>query len=209
MTDQKIIKNVILDLGGVLVDIELKNTYDAFKRIFRPDAFMDINWDNLPEVVVAMETGQWSKEQFKKTMLEACRSGITPTQMVDAWCAMLMEFRAIRVKMLQDLGQKYNIFLLSNTNVYHVDYFEKEFKNRFHFKLNKLFTKVYYSHEIGLRKPDIAAFQHVLTDAGLNADETVMIDDRLDNCQAAEAVGMRSILVPDNSGLERVINQLL
>lgn len=209
MTDQKIIKNVILDLGGVLVDIEPNNTCAAFKRIFRPDVQLDINWDSLPEVVVAMETGKWSKEEFKKTMLDSCRPGITPTQMVDAWCAMLMEFRAIRVKMLQDLGQKYNIYLLSNTNVYHVDYFEKEFKNRFHFKLNKLFKKVYYSHKIGLRKPDIAAFQYVLTDAGLNADETVMIDDRLDNCQAAESVGMRSILVPDNSGLERVINQLL
>jgi glucose-1-phosphatase len=209
MIDQKIIKNVILDLGGVLVDIEPLNTQKAFKRIFRPEAFIDIDWENLPEVVVAMETGKWDKDKFKKTMLDACLPGITAIQMVDAWCAMLMEFRAIRVKMVQDIGEKYNIYLLSNTNVYHVDFFEKEFKNRFHFKLKNLFTKVYYSHEIGLRKPDKAAFEYVLNDAGLVAGETVMIDDRVENCKAAESVGMHSILVPENSGLEKVIAQLL
>lgn len=209
MTEQKMIKNVILDLGGVLVDIEPKNTCAAYKRIFRPDVFININWDDLPEVVVGMETGTWSKEQFKNTMFEASLPGTTATQVVDAWCAMLMEFRAIRVRMVQELGQKYNVYLLSNTNVYHIDYFEKEFKYRFHFKLKKLFKKVYYSNEIGFRKPDIAAFQYVLNDAGIKAEETVMIDDRQDNCDAAESIGMHSILVPPNSGLEKVIKQLL
>ncbi|HOO83825.1 MAG TPA: HAD family phosphatase [Prolixibacteraceae bacterium] len=209
MTDQKFIKNVILDLGGVLIDIEPKNTYREFKRILRPETFVDIDWDNLPEVVEAMETGKWSKEEFKKTMLEACLPTITATQMVDAWCAMLMEFKALRVRMVQELNSKYNVYLLSNTNVYHVDFFEKEFKNRFHFKLKKLFKKVYYSHEIGFRKPDIAAFEFVLNDAGLIAEETVMVDDREDNCLAAEKAGMQSILVPNNTGLEKVIKQLL
>lgn len=209
MTDQKIIKNVILDLGGVLIDIDPKNTYREFKRILRPETFLDIDWDNLPEVVHAMETGKWSKEEFKKTMLDACLPTTTATQMVDAWCAMLMEFRAPRVRMVQELAEKYNVYLLSNTNVYHVDFFEKEFKNRFHFKLKKLFKKMYYSHEIGFRKPDKEAFEFVLNDAGLIAQETVMVDDRADNCRAAESIGMSSILVPENTGLERVICQLL
>jgi putative hydrolase of the HAD superfamily len=129
--------------------------------------------------------------------------------MIDAWCAMILEFRAIRVKMLQDLSQKYKLFLLSNTNVYHVSYFEKEFKNRFHFPISDLFEKVYYSNEIGFRKPDAQAFEHVLTDAGIVASETVMVDDRPDNCLAAEALGMKSIVVPEKTGLEAIVDQLL
>lgn len=209
MIDQKIIKNVILDLGGVLVDIDPEETYTSFKRIFLPEVLMDIRWDELPEVVVGMETGQWSKTKFKKTMLQACKPGVSASEMVDAWCAMLQEFRAPRVKMVQDLASKYKVFLLSNTNVYHVSYFEKEFANRFHFPLSDLFSKVYYSNEIGYRKPDREAFEFVLNDAGILAEETVLVDDNMDNCAAAEKFGLASILVPQNTGLEKVIHHLI
>jgi putative hydrolase of the HAD superfamily len=209
MNKQKIIKNIILDLGGVLVDIEPQNTYKAFKRIFKPGVLVDIDWDNLPEVVTAMETGKWSKEKFKKTMLEACKPGVSASQMVDAWCAMLMEFRAPRVKMVEDLAKNYNVYLLSNTNVYHVSFFEKEFKYRFHFPLKRLFKKVYYSNEIGLRKPDPKAFEYVLNDADLIAEETVMVDDRSENCEAAASLGMQYLKVSDKSGLEEIIGELL
>ncbi len=209
MDNQQAIKNVIFDLGGVLVDLEWQNTYDEFARIIKPEYKDAVNWDTLPEVVVGMETGTWGKNKFKKNMLAQCKPGVSASQMIDAWCAMILEFRAIRVKMLQDLSQKYKLFLLSNTNVYHVSYFEKEFKNRFHFPISDLFEKVYYSNEIGFRKPDAQAFEHVLNDAGIVAAETVMVDDRLDNCLAAEALGMKSIVVPEKTGLEAIVDQLL
>lgn len=208
MIDQKIIKNVILDLGGVLVDIEPEETYAAFKRIFRPEVLLEIKWDEPPETVVAMETGQWGKAKFKKNMLELCKPGVSASQMIDAWCAMLLEFRAPRVKMVKDLTEKYNVYLLSNTNVYHTGYFEKEFLYRFHFSLQDLFSKVYYSNQIGYRKPDNRAFEYVLTNAGINAEETVLVDDKEENCTAAKAMGLKAIQVPQDSGLEAVIDQL-
>ncbi|MDA3927405.1 MAG: HAD family phosphatase [Prolixibacteraceae bacterium] len=209
MKDQKNIKNVILDLGGVLVDIDPENTYSEFKRILKPDVNISLNWDELPEIVVAMETGKWTKEDFKTTLQKSCKDGVSDSQIVDAWCAMLHEFRAIRVKLLQDLAERYNLYLLSNTNVYHVHYFEKEFKNRYHFPLKKLFKKIYYSHEIGFRKPDAKAFEFVLENSKLNASETVMVDDRQDNCDAAIAAGLSAIKVPENTGLEAIIKELL
>jgi putative hydrolase of the HAD superfamily len=209
MIDQQIIKNVILDLGGVLVDIEPETTHEELERILRPEAFPKIFSEELPEIVVAMETGTWSKEKFKRTMLQNCHKGVSASQVVDAWCDMILEFRATRVKMVQELNKKYNLYLLSNTNVYHVSYFENEFKNRFHFSIKKLFKKVYYSNKIGYRKPDPKAFEYVLNDAGLNAAETVLVDDRAENCETAGKLGMQTIKVPEQSGLEAVINQLL
>lgn len=209
MIDQQIIKNVILDLGGVLVDIDPETTHAELERILRPEAFSQIFSEELPEVIVAMETGAWSKEEFKRTMLKSCHKGVSASQVVDAWCDMILEFRAPRVKMVQKLAKKYNVYLLSNTNVYHVSYFEDEFKNRFHFSIKKLFKKVYYSNKIGYRKPDPRAFEFVLKDANLNPGETVLVDDRAENCESAEKLGIKSIKVPDNSGLEAVINQLL
>lgn len=209
MNDQQIYKNIILDLGGVLVDIDPDKTYSELKRILLPEHCGLLYQDQLPEVVVAMETGAWSKEEFKEKMRNACKPGVTDSQFIDAWCAMIDDFRALRIRHLQKLAKKYKLYLLSNTNLYHVAYFEKEFKNRYHFSLKKLFQKVYYSHEIGCRKPNAEAFQFVLNDAGLIAEETIMVDDRQDNCDAAIALGMKAVKVPENSGLEAVINQLL
>ncbi|MBN1767691.1 MAG: HAD family phosphatase [Prolixibacteraceae bacterium] len=209
MIDQQIIKNVILDLGGVLVDVEPETTYAEFERILRPESFRQIISEELPEIVHAMETGSWSKERFKQTVLAHCNKGVSDSQVIDAWCDMILEFRAPRVKMTQDLGKKYKLYLLSNTNVYHVSYFENEFKNRFHFSIKKLFKKVYYSNEIGFRKPDPSAFEYVLNDSGLNAAETVLVDDRADNCETARKLGMQAIKVPEQSGLEAVIKQLI
>jgi putative hydrolase of the HAD superfamily len=209
MKDQQIIKNVVLDLGGVLVDLDPEKTYSAFNQIFRPEALVDITWDHLPEVVVAMETGKWTTSKFINTMMEACKPGVGEDQMIEAWCAMLLDFKSIRLDMLRKLATKYKLFLLSNTNVYHANFFEGKFYEQYHFSLHELFSTVYYSHEIGYRKPNAEAFDHVLNDASLLSHETVMVDDRADNCLAAEAVGMKSIKVPENTGLEAVIDLLL
>jgi putative hydrolase of the HAD superfamily len=209
MIDQKIIKNVILDLGGVLVNIDPESTYTAFKRIFLPEVMEQFNWEELPEIVNEMETGKISNDEFKSRMLELCKSGVTPSEMIDAWCAMIHDFPAKRVGMVKKLAENFNVYLLSNTNSYHIKFFEKEFKYRYHANLHDLFTKVYYSSVIGFRKPNAEAFQFVLNDANLLASETVMIDDRQDNCDAAIALGMHALKVPENSGLERVFCQLV
>lgn len=209
MIDQHNVKNIILDLGGVLIDIDPQITFSALKRILPTEKSESIQWDEVPEVVLAMETGSWNKHEFIEHFSKVCKPDVIEEEIVDAWCAMILDFPHERVEMVKLLSEKYRVFLLSNTNILHIKYFEKEFKNRFHFSLHHLFTKVYYSSEIGFRKPDAESYLYVLNDAGIKAEETVMIDDREDNCMAAESLGMKSLKVPDNSGLEAVIDHLL
>jgi FMN phosphatase YigB (HAD superfamily) len=209
MIDQKIVKNVILDLGGVLVNIDPESTNSAFKRIFLPEFYSSFNWDEFPEIVQEMEKGKISNEEFKTKMLEYCKPGVTASEMIDAWCAMIHDFPAKRVGMVKKLAEKYNVYVLSNTNYYHITFFEKEYNYRYHTDIADLFDKVYYSSEIGCRKPDAEAFEYVLKDAGLKAEETVMVDDRQDNCDTASALGMQVLKVPENTGLEKVFCQLV
>lgn len=209
MIDQYIVKNVILDLGGVLVDIEPENTLNALKRIVKPQLFDTISMDDTPEVVIDMEVGKMKKEDFFNHFRKICKSDVIEEEIVDAWNAMVLEFPHERVEMVKSLSEKYNLYLLSNTNVFHIKCFETDFKNRYHFPLKKLFNNVYYSSEIGLRKPDSECFEHVLSHAGIKPEETVLVDDKEDNCRTAESIGMYSLKVPENSGLEAVIEQLL
>jgi glucose-1-phosphatase len=209
MIDQSKVKNVILDLGGVLVDIDPELTVNALQRIVQPHLVHTLRWDEIPEVVYAMETGKWDKRKFMEHFNQVCKTDVIEEEIVDAWCAMVLEFPHQRVEMVKLLAEKYNVYLLSNTNAIHIKYFEKEFKNRYNFSLHKLFTNVYYSSEIGLRKPEVECFNHVLNHAGIKPEETIMVDDMEINCMGAEAAGLQSLKVPDNSGLEAVFEQLI
>lgn len=209
MINQHNVKNVILDLGGVLIDINPQKTYSALKRILSPEESGSIKWNEIPGIVLAMETGRWKKHDFIDHLRKVCKPDVIEEEMIDAWCAMILEFPHDRVEMVKSLSEKYQVFLLSNTNVFHIKYFEKEFKNRYHISLHQLFSKVYYSSEIGFRKPDVESFLYVLNDACIKAEETIMIDDKEDNCMTAESIGMRSLKVPEKSGLEAVFDQLL
>jgi len=209
MINQHNVKNIILDLGGVLLDFNPQRTYSALKRILSPEESDSIQWDEIPEIVLAMETGQWKKHEFIDHIKKVCKPDVIEEEIIDAWCAMILEFPHERVEMVKSLSEKYQVFLLSNTNTFHIKYFEKEFKNRYHISLHQLFSKVYYSSDIGFRKPDIESFLFVLKDAGINAEETIMVDDREENCVMAESIGIKSVKVPEKSGLEAVIEQLL
>ena len=209
MGDQNKIKNVVLDLGGVLVDIDPQQTLDAMMKLIDPKTSLKPDWAELNNVVHAMEVGKWSQEEFILKMKEVCKPNVTETEIIDAWCVMLLHFPSLRVDMVRLLSDRYRVFLLSNTNEIHVNSFEQQFESRYGFAMQSLFEKVFYSNEIGCRKPAPEAFLHVLNQAGLDPAETVMVDDRLDNCQGAEAVGMHNINVPENTGLEAVVDQLI
>jgi FMN phosphatase YigB (HAD superfamily) len=208
MINQQKVKNLILDLGGVLVDVDPQETDIAMKRILSPEGIDSIRCDKIPEMLLDLETGKIKRHEFLDHIRKYCKPDVLDEEIEDAWCAMVLDFPHERVDMVKSLSEKYQIFLLSNTNSLHIKYFEKEFKNRYHFSIQKLFNKVYYSSEIGIRKPDTESILFVLNDAGIKAEETIMVDESEDNCMAAESLGMQWLRVPENCGLEVVIDQL-
>ena len=106
---------------------------------------------------------------------------------------------------LKQLKNKYKLFLLSNTNVIHQVAFNKIFKNTVEkTSFNSLFNKAYYSHEIGLRKPDAAAYQYVLNENRLQPQETLFIDDTPGNIEGAKVVGMPTILLTKGVKIENL-----
>jgi len=56
------------------------------------------------------------------------------------------------------------------------------------------FEHVYLSHIVGIRKPDPLIFKHVLTELKAKADETIFIDDTVENVEAAKKIGIHTIL---------------
>lgn len=207
--ENRTIKNIILDLGGVLFDIDPKRSQRAFEQILKPEFKIDEHWGELLPIVHDMEVGAMTNEAFFERVQKLTIPGTSIEAIRHAWCTMLIGFPQKRLELVSQLARRYNLYVLSNTNALHVDYFEDLFQKTHGFDFRTQFKHVFYSSDIGRRKPHAEAFQHVVEIAGLKTHETVMVDDLPENCQAAESIGLQSVRVPAETGLEAVMDQLI
>ncbi|MEO7265850.1 MAG: HAD family phosphatase [Ferruginibacter sp.] len=199
------LKNIIFDLGGVLIDIDYLKTNEAFKNLgfnHFEKMFSQFSADKLFE---KLETGYISEDDFYKQLLHQ-QEGISKTDITEAWNAMLMDFRLGSIAFLSQLKPRFQLFLLSNTNIIHQAAFQEQFRAQTGYKsLSELFTKAWYSNEIGLRKPNKEIYEFVLRDAGITAEETLFIDDSYNNIETAKALGFRTHLLVPGEKIEDLV----
>lgn len=199
------IKNIIFDLGGVIINIDYKLTSEAF---FKHGAF---NFDKVysqsqqDSLFNDYETGKISSEEFRKILQSKLDISISDTQFDDAWNAMLLDLPIKRLEFIMELKQTYNVFLLSNTNEIHLKkVFEICQEENGFGTFNNSFDKEYYSHIIGMRKPNIDSFLHVLNNNNIVADETLFVDDSLQHIIGAKSLGIHTIYIDKNKSIFNV-----
>lgn len=186
------IKNIIFDFGQVLLNIDPQLSARAFARLGVRDGIDFWGSRSSSETLIDLEKGAISPDDFRNNVLEKLIPGVTAQQVDDAWNALLLDLPGCRVEKLKSLGAMYRLFLLSNTNQIHYDCYMERFQKEFGFALGELFEKLWFSHQIGLVKPDPEIFRFVLIDAGLKPEETLFIDDTLVHVEAARSVGINA-----------------
>lgn len=207
MTD---IKNIILDLGGVIINLDIPKTISAFNLI-APSNFETI-YTQLQQTPLfdEFDKGLISEKDFFKGLNKALQVNCTQQQLINAWNAMLLDFPQHRLDLLKKLKTNYRLFLLSNTNETHVTEFEKQLQQVNGYQnLEPFFEKVYYSCRMGMRKPDVEIFEQVLKENNLNASETVFIDDTIHHVNGALNAGINAYLLSKNKELEDLLKELL
>jgi len=199
------IKNLMFDLGGVLLNIDYHKTADAFKKLGV------VNFDDLysqhgaNHLFEALETGNISETDFYKTMQKYCAPSTTKEQIEKAWNAMLLSFRTKSIAYLTTLKDKYNIYLLSNTNSIHLTALGKILEQETGINnLDSYFIKAYYSHKIFKRKPYPLTYKFVLEDAGIKAEETLFIDDSINNIEGAKEIRLQVYHLLANETIENI-----
>ena len=119
---------------------------------------------------------------------------LADTQIDESWNAMLVDIPLSRLQMIADLRNKYQTIVLSNTNAIHLEAFNKIVaKTTDGGKIGQFFDKVYYSHELGICKPEPEIYTHILQLNHLKAEETLFIDDIKKNIIAAKSVGLKTV----------------
>jgi len=191
------IKNIIFDFGGVLLHIDFKKTHEAFEALGIQDASAHFTQHHASNLFSKLETGDISNEQFYDLFRqEAEMPTLTNDEIRDAWNAMLLYYAKDNIALLKKLKTQYQLYLFSNTNQIHYDWFadlyQKEFNGE---RLEDLFKVAWFSHEKGVRKPAASVFTHMLETEGLRAEQTLFIDDTIGNIQGAAAAGLKTHLL--------------
>lgn len=189
------IKNIIFDLGGVIFGVDYHRTSIAFKNL-GCDNFDELySQQKQSGLFDELETGKISTQAFINEMLRLLPNGVTPKQVIDAWNAMLIGAPQARLCKLQEHKQNYRTFLLSNTNAIHEEAFTKMIREQNNIdSFSYFFESTYFSHHIGLRKPNKEVFEFVLEQNNLQPNETLFIDDSPQHLLGAKSVGINVVL---------------
>jgi len=191
MLDLTGIKNIIFDLGGVILNVDYDKTSKAFKEIGVTNFDEIYSQAKQNQVFNSLETGELSPDGFRKYIKEIVPK-LSDEDIDKAWNSMLLDLPSARIETIKSLKNKYRLFLLSNTNTIHINAFRKIIAASFSENIfETLFEKQYYSSEIGLRKPNAGCFQYVLKENGLEASETLFVDDSIQHIKGASSLGVR------------------
>ncbi|MFC0774963.1 HAD family hydrolase [Terrimonas alba] len=187
------IKNIIFDLGGVILNIDLRKTQDAFTSLGVKNIEEVFRMGHVDSFFKSYEVGAIDDTQFIDSIQKLAGIQVAPEIVVDAWNALLLDFPPERINFLKELKSKYRLYLLSNTSALHHVRFHEMFKQEFGGSLDDLFDKAYYSHLIRLHKPETAAYKLIVDENDLTGDETLFIDDSAANVEGAERAGLKGL----------------
>ncbi len=200
-----VLKNIIFDLGGILINIDYKKTEKAFINLGFKDFANMFSQFTANAIFEQLETGKISNEDFYQALISLSTNNITKEQIKEAWNEIILDWRPQSLNFLETIASKYNLFLLSNTNAIHQTYFYDSLKKETgRVSFNHLFTKAYYSHEIHFRKPNADIFEFVAKDANINIAETLFIDDSINNIETAKQLGFKTHLLLLNEKIEEL-----
>ncbi len=186
------VKNIIFDFGGVVIDIDEQLTINEFAKL----GVEDISKANSPEfieIVKKFEKGIITPEIFRNKLRDYLDLSATDQEIDDAWNALLFDIPQERLEVIEKVKKNYNIFLLSNSNEIHYDLYLRDLQLRFGYnEFAELFHQAYFSFDLHLSKPNSEIYEFVMYQEGLNPEETLFIDDKPENIEAAKKLGFQT-----------------
>lgn len=205
----KPIKNIIFDLGGVLLPVSYEAVIAAFANLGVKDAAHFYSQKEQQPLFDKVERGEISSGEFifelKKIIPTASEE-----QLVHAWNVILGLFPQNRLELLQKIKKHYRIFLLSNTNEIHIQKVKEDLNAHNNVPdFESYFDDVYYSYETGYRKPEKEIFDLVILENNLNTEETLFIEDTEANVRGAVQVGLPTVWlkVRERQSLEMLFDE--
>lgn len=192
------IDTLIFDFGDVFINIDKQATPLAFKKLGLE------NWSpQIDTLNFNFEKGLISRADFLAGLNQLVPNA-SPEEVLNAWNEVLLDFPLSRLEFLELIANNYQVFLLSNTDSIHIERFQHKAGISFYRDFYQCFEKVYFSYELGMRKPDPEIFEFIIKEHNLLPKNTLFVDDNLQNVESAEKLGIQVWLL--QKGEEDVID---
>ena len=186
--------HLLFDFGGVLIDLDYDATPAALRRLSRAGSTVEYSQARQAELFDQFETGHLSPAEFRDGLRRSYDLDATDEQLDAAWHAMLLDVPAERLALIGELRARgHQTALLSNTNALHIAEINRRLAGRYGFKhgIADVLDRVFYSQEVGLRKPGEEIFRHALDEMGWQAVDTLFIEDSPQHVATARRLGLR------------------
>jgi len=202
---KKMIKAIIFDMGGVLVDLDIEDCKKVFKET--------LGYNDIDQIIDAchqkgiygdLEEGTLSAEEFRSIVLAGSRPGSVPEMVDEAMSHILVGIQPYKVQMLKKLAQEYDLYMLSNNNAICLPYSRAMFADA-GIPLEDIFKKCFFSFEMKALKPSAAFYKEVVEQIGLPAEEMFFIDDSQRNVDGSIAAGLPAVYYEPGTDLEALI----
>lgn len=191
------IKNIIFDLGDVIINIDVPLAARSFAQLTERSEEEVTRLFKDENVFIQFETGQIDAAGFRNLIRRIIDRPEWEDHLIDkSWNTLLLDIPAARIDLLRKLSKNYRLFLLSNTSSIHIEEVNNILRRHHGVeRLEELFESVFLSYEMGIMKPDPSIYLQLLQEAGINAEETLFLDDNADNIRSASEVGIHTIHV--------------
>lgn len=194
------IKSIILDFGGVIINISHQRVEAAFKALGVSNFETLFNKATQSDLFQRFEKGEITAPEFRDNIRTLTHLNITDEKLDEAWNQIIGDYPYSRINLLHQIKNHYRLFLFSNTNIIHYNYYIPKFENEFGYSFESLFEKTYWSFKFGERKPDLRSYKLLLAESHLVPAETLFIDDSMQNILAAQKVGLKTVHI--SSGVD-------
>ena len=186
------IKNVVFDLGGVLINLDFDNCLNAFRKAGFQDIEKQASQFRGKGFFSQFELGEITPEEFRETIRKETCESLSDRKIDDMWNLMLLDIPREKLDLLLELRERYMVYLLSNTNRIHWSYACEQMFSYRGFRVNDFFEDTLLSFEMHKAKPGKDIYEQMMNEANILPEETFFIDDSETNCQAAMTLGIRS-----------------
>lgn len=203
------LRTLIFDFGNVIIDIDIAGTLARIQAMTGAEESFDLKYGK-PDFFRKYEVGQISEELFINSFIDACPTQVQARDILDVWNSMLLGIPVHRLELLIELRKHYRVLLLSNTNLTHIKWVRSYMKDTYgvlDFE-DTFFDRVYYSYEVGLRKPGAEIYQHVLADLPHSGDQALFFDDTEVNVLASNRCGLLATYHSPSDEIEDHIRRL-
>ena len=203
------IKNIVFDLGGVILDLDRDRAVRRFEQIGLSDAEELIDPYHQKGIFLDLEEGRIDRNEFYRLLREHMRKDVPEKDIDYAWMGFVVALPEYKLDYILKLRENYKVYLLSNTNPIIMGWARTgEFSSTGN-PITHYFDKIYTSYEMGVCKPAARIFNLMMKDADMNPEETLFVDDGKSNTDMASGMGFVTYTPANGEDWREALNEIL